>query len=102
MEAPPGRALSKDRLAAPPAGGDARRFGRSIGSVALGQLVCQVLTFAATVVLARKLDPGLYGLFAFGFAFPSWFLLPISLALDEVLAIEVSATRLRANHYLTL
>src|SRR5207249_7998662 len=76
--------------------------GRNVGSAALGQLVAQVLTLAISIVLARKLSVAAYGLFVFGFAFPSWFLLLVTLGLDEVICTDVAADRSRANAYLTV
>ena len=81
---------------------DAKRFGRNVASMSLAQFVAQVLTLAASIVIARTLGVTAYGILAFGFAFPSWFLLLVSLGLDEVMAIEVAADRSRARRYLTL
>src|SRR2546427_151544 len=81
---------------------DARRFGRNFGSAAIAQIIAQVLTLGASIVLARRLDVASYGIFVFGFAFPSWFLLVVSLGLDEVIATEVAADRSKASLYLTL
>lgn len=52
-------------------------------------------------MLARNLDVSAYGVFVFGFAFPSWFLLFVSLGFDEVISLHVSGDRSRANAYLT-
>ena len=92
----------EEPVAVPAEGSDAKRFGRNFGSIALAQLVCQLLTLFASVLLARKLGVSAYGLFAFGFAFPSWFLLLISLGLDEVMATQVAANRVTAREYVTL
>lgn len=68
---------------------------------ALAQLVAQGLTFLVSIVLARQLDVAAYGIFVFGFAFPSWFLLLISLGLDDVMMIDIAADPSRASRYLT-
>src|SRR5438445_140501 len=68
---------------------------------AVGQLVAQVLTFVLSISLARRFDPSIYGIFVFGFAFPSWFLLLVSLGLDEAISTNVAADRSRARRYLT-
>ncbi len=81
---------------------DAHRFGRNFGSTALSQLIAQVLTLAASVVLFRKLGVAGYGMYVFGFAFPSWFLLLMTLGLDEAIATQVAADRSKASRYLTL
>lgn len=52
-------------------------------------------------MLARSLGVEQYGIFVFGFAFPSWFILLVSLGLDSVYAIEVAADREKASDYLT-
>ncbi len=81
---------------------DAKRFGRNFVTTAFAQLVAQLLTFGVSIVLARKLDVSAYGIFVFGFAFPSWFLLLISLGMDEVMSTQVAAHRSEAGRYLTL
>ena len=86
----------------PRAASDARRFGRNFTLAATAQLVSQVLTLLASIVLARRLNVSAYGIFVFGFAFPSWFLLVISLGLDEVMSTDIAADRSRANRYMTL
>lgn len=80
---------------------DSKRFGRNFATTAFAQLVAMVLTFLVSVVLARKLDVASYGIFVFGFAFPSWFLLLVSLGLDDVITIDVAADASRASRYLT-
>lgn len=82
--------------------GDARRFGRNFASLALAQVVSQLLTLVASIALARDLSVTAYGIFVFGFAFPSWFLVLLSLGLDEVIATDVAADRSRASRYLTI
>lgn len=86
----------------PPVEGEAKRFGRNFASAAFAQLVAQVLTLGASILIAREIDVRAYGIFVFGFAFPSWFLLLVSLGLDEVMAVEVAADRSKAARYLTL
>src|SRR5881396_3210485 len=81
---------------------DSKRFGRNFATTAFAQLVAQVLTLLVSVVLARKLGVAVYGVFVFGFAFPGWFLLLVSLGLDDVMSIQVAADRSRASRYLTL
>ena len=63
---------------------DSKRFGRNFATTAFAQLVAQVLTLLVSVVLARRLGVSVYGVFVFGFAFPGWFLLLVSLGLDDV------------------
>ena len=77
------------------------RLSRNFTAVTIAQLVAQVLTFILSVTIARKLGASSYGLFVFGFAFPSLFLLLVSAGLDEVIAIDVAADRSRAQSYLT-
>src|SRR6266567_265368 len=81
---------------------DSKKFGRNFATTAFAQLVAQVLTLLVSVVLARKLGVAVYGVFVFGFAFPGWFLLLVSLGLDDVMSIQVAADRSRASRYLTL
>src|SRR6266567_1737100 len=66
---------------------DSKRFGRNFASAAIAQLVAQILTLAVSIALARRfaLDKDIYGIYAFGFAFPSWFLQLVSLGLDDVI-----------------
>ncbi len=47
------------------------------------------------------MDKDIYGIYVFGFAFPSWFLQLVSLGLDDVITIRVAADRSRASRYLT-
>lgn len=81
--------------------GEAARIGRNLSSVALATLTTQVLTLFVSIVLARTLGVAQYGIFVFGFAFPSWFLLFVSLGLDSVYSIEVAADKGKAGRYLT-
>src|SRR6266545_3303087 len=81
---------------------DSKKFGRNFATTAFAQLVAQVLTLLVSVVLARMLGVAVYGVFVFGFAFPGWFLLLVSLGLDDVMSIQVAADRSRASRYLTL
>lgn len=81
---------------------DSKRFGRNFAVTAFAQLVAQLLTFLVSVMLARKLDVAAYGIYVFGFAFPSWFLLLVSLGLDDVMTIDIAADRSKASAYLTL
>lgn len=94
-----GRTSAPATLRAPPS--EAGRFGRNFAFAAVGQLVAQVLTFVLSISLARRFDPSIYGIFVFGFAFPSWFLLLVSLGLDEAISTNVAADRSRARRYLT-
>ena len=80
---------------------EAGRFGRNFGFAALGQLVAQVFTLVLSIFVARRLGVSAYGIFVFGFAFPSWFLLVVSLGLDEAISKNVAADRSRASRYLT-
>jgi len=59
---------------------EAIRLGRNFAAVTAAQLVVQVLTFVFSVTLARTLGTNEYGIFVFGFAFPSLFLLLASAA----------------------
>lgn len=77
------------------------RLGRNFGATAFSQLYSQILTLIVSLVLARNLGAEQYGIFAFGFAFPSWFVLFVSLGLGSVLTIEIAADRSRAGSYLT-
>src|SRR6266571_4290026 len=63
---------------------DSKKFGRNFATTAFAQLVAQVLRLLVSVVLARRLGVSVYGVFVFGFAFPGWFLLLVSLGLDDV------------------
>ncbi len=81
--------------------GEARRIGRNLSSLVLAQLITQILTLVVSIVLARSLGVEQYGIFVFGFAFPSWFILFVSLGLDSVYTIEVAADKGKAGHYLT-
>ncbi len=92
-------AASDGRPAEPEA--DSKKLGRNFASTATGQLYAQVLTLLVSIVLARKLDVAAYGVFVFGFAFPSWFLLLVSLGLDDVMTIDIASDRSRASRYLT-
>lgn len=80
---------------------EAARLGRNFSARVSAQLITQVLTLVISIVLARSLGIEQYGIFAFGFAFPSWFLLVTSLGLDSVLTIEVAADRKKASAYVT-
>lgn len=80
---------------------EAARLGRNFSANASAQLITQVLTLIVSIVLARTLGIEQYGIFAFGFAFPSWFLLLTALGLDSVLTIEVAANRKKASAYVT-
>src|SRR2546428_1934572 len=80
---------------------EAGRFGRNFGFAALGQLIAQVFTLVLSIFVARRLGVSAYGIFVFGFAFPSWFLLLVSLGLDEAISKNVAADRSRASRYLT-
>ncbi len=80
---------------------DARRFGRNFGAIAFAQVFSQILTLLMSLAIARTLGVEQYGIFVFGFAFPSWFLLVVSLGLDSVLTIDVAADRSKAGSYLT-
>lgn len=76
-------------------------MGRNFAFVTFSQVITQVLAFVVSVSVARDLGVDLYGLFVFGFAFPSWFLWLVSFELDTVVAVEVSADRSKAGSYLT-
>ncbi len=80
---------------------EAALLGRNFSARVSAQFITQVLTLIISVVLARTLGIEKYGIFAFGFAFPSWFLLVTSLGLDAVLTIEVAADRKKASKYVT-
>ncbi len=80
---------------------EAIRLGRNYGATAYGQLISQILTLVISLAIARTLGVEQYGIFVFAFAFPSWFLLLVSLGLDPVLTIEVAANKDRAGSYLT-
>lgn len=80
---------------------EAQRMGRNFVFVTASQVIAQVLTFVVSVSVARDLGVQLYGLFVFGFAFPSWFLWLVSFELDSVVAIEVAADKTKAGSYLT-
>src|SRR2546425_2459333 len=80
---------------------EAGRFGRYCGFAALGPLVGQVFPLVVSIFVARRLGVSAYGIFVFGFAFPSWFLLVVSLGLDEAISKNVAADRSRASRYLT-
>src|SRR6266705_4700184 len=69
---------------------DSKKFGRNFATTAFAQLVAQVLTLLVSVVLARRLGVSVYVVFVFGFAFPGWFLLLVSLGLDDVMTIQVA------------
>ena len=77
------------------------RLGRNYGASAYGQILSQILTLVISLVIARVLGVEQYGIFVFGFAFPSWFLLLASFGLNQVLTIEVAADKEKANSYLT-
>src|SRR6266487_4112852 len=81
---------------------DSKKFGRNFATTAFAQLVAQVLTLLVSVVLARQLGVSVYGVFVFGFAFPGWLLLLVSLGLDVVLSIQVAADRSPPSRHLTL
>src|SRR5207247_8896658 len=78
---------------------EAIRLGRNFAAVTAAQLVVQVLTFVFSVTLARTLGTNEYGIFVFGFAYPSLFLLLASEGPDEVVASNVAAGRNRARMY---
>ncbi len=80
---------------------DAYRIGRNFGAVGFAQIFTQILTLVMSLVLARTLGVELYGVFIFSLAFPSWFLLFVSLGLDSVFTIDVAADRSKARAYLT-
>jgi len=80
---------------------ESARLGRNFASVAGAHVLVQILTFGLSVTLARTLGTNAYGLFAFGFAFPSLLLVLVSAGLDDVIAIDVAADRSRARSYLT-
>lgn len=80
---------------------EAARLGRNLSANASAQLITQALTLIVSIVLARTLGIEQYGIFVFGFAFPSWFLLLTALGLDSVLTIEVAADRNKASAYVT-
>ena len=81
---------------------ESARLGRNFAAVATAQFVAQLLTFVLSATIARTLGPSSYGLFVFGFAFPSLLLLMVSAGLDEVIAIDVAAEPSRAGSYLTI
>src|SRR5437867_9923983 len=81
---------------------EAVRLGRNFAAVTGAQFIVQVLTFLLSVTLARRLCTTSYGIFVFGFAFPSLFLLFVSAGLDEVIARDVAADPSRARAYLTV
>ena len=81
--------------------GESARLGRNFAAVATAQFVAQLLTFILSATIARTLGPSPYGLFVFGFAFPSLLLLLLSAGLDEVIAIDIAANPSRAGSYLT-
>ncbi|TLZ64579.1 MAG: flippase [Methanobacteriota archaeon] len=81
---------------------EAVRLGRNFAAVTGAQFIVQVLTFLLSVTLARRLGTTSYGIFVFGFAFPSLFLLFVSAGLDEVIARDVAADPSRARAYLTV
>ncbi|MFQ5910674.1 MAG: flippase, partial [Thermoplasmata archaeon] len=76
-------------------------MGRNFGTIASAQLFTQILTLVVSLVVARSLGVEQYGIFVFGLAFPSWFLLFALLGLDAVLTIDVAADRSKAGSYLT-
>ena len=80
---------------------ESARLGRNFAAVATAQFVAQLLTFILSATIAITLGPSTYGLFVFGFAFPSLLLLLLSAGLDEVIAIDVAAKPSRAGSYLT-
>jgi len=80
---------------------ESARLGRNFAAVAAAQFVAQLLTFILSATIARTLGPSPYGLFVFGFAFPSLLLLLLSAGLDDVIAIDVAAEPSRAGSYLT-
>jgi O-antigen/teichoic acid export membrane protein len=80
---------------------EARRLGRNFAFITGSQVITQVLTFLVSVTVARQLGVALYGLFVFGFAFPSWILWLVSFEFDAVVAIEVAADKSKAGAYLT-
>src|SRR5437899_929119 len=80
---------------------ESARLGRNFAAVATAQFVAQLLTFVLSATIAITLGPSTYGLFVFGFAFPSLLLLLLSAGLDEVIAIDVAAKPSRAGSYLT-
>src|SRR5438034_7847652 len=81
---------------------ESARLGRNFAAVATARFVAQLLSFVLSATIARTLGPSSYGLFVFGFAFPSLLLLMVSAGLDEVIAIDVAADPSRARSYLTI
>lgn len=80
---------------------EAARIGRNLGAIAFAQVTAQGLAFAVSIAVTRTLGVEPYGVFVFGFAFPSWFVLVVSLGLDYVVTIDVAADRTKASAYLT-
>lgn len=80
---------------------ESSRFGRNFGTVAFAQLFSQILTLIVSLAIARAFGIEQYGVFVFGLAFPSWFLLFVSLGLNSVLTIDVAADQSKARSYLT-
>lgn len=81
--------------------GEAGRLGRNFAAFLVAQLLAQVLTLVVSIVLARTLGVDQYGIFVFGFAFPSWLLLIVSLGLNSVLTIDVAADNAKASSYIS-
>lgn len=81
---------------------EAALIGRNLSASVTAQLITQLLTFVVSIVLARTLGIEQYGIFAFGIAFPSWFLLTVSLGLDSVLTIEVAGDRAKASSHVAI
>jgi O-antigen/teichoic acid export membrane protein len=80
---------------------EAQRLGRNFALITIAQVITQVLAFLVSVTVARQLGVALYGLFVFGFAFPSWIVWLVSFEFDSVVAIEVAADKSKAGPYLT-
>lgn len=80
---------------------DAARLGRNFGAMVFAHVAAQGLALVVSLAVTRNLGVEPYGVFVFGFAFPAWFVLVISLGLDYVVTIDVAADRRRASTYLT-
>jgi O-antigen/teichoic acid export membrane protein len=72
-----------------------------LGSLAFAHVAAQGLAFIVSIAVTRTLGVEPYGVFVFGFAFPSWFVILVSLGLDSVMTVDVAADRRRASEYLT-
>lgn len=80
---------------------DGPHIGRNFGAMVLAQLAAQGLALVVSLAVTRTLGVEPYGVFVFGFAFPAWFILFVTLGLDYVVTIDVAADRKRASAYLT-